>query len=463
MKRAFLVVAALVAAMQFSPAGAAQLLGASSGQVQLTFAPVVKRVAPAVVNVYARTVVETPMNPLFADPFFQRFFGASPEMRQRVQQSLGSGVIVRADGVILTNNHVVEGGQDIVVALSDRREFKAKVLLADSHTDLAVLKIDTRGERLPTVQFGDSDHLQVGDIVLAIGDPFGVGQTVTMGIVSALARTQVSASDYQFFIQTDAAINPGNSGGALVTTDGRLAGINTAIYSRTGKSIGIGFAIPANLARRVVEGALGGGVKLPWFGADGQAVTGDIAQTMGLSRPGGVLLKYVYPGGPAARAGLKTGDVVLSVDGIDVEDMQALNYRVATHRAGDTVKARVVGGGPARDVSVTLGLPPEVPPRMLTLIGGRNPLTGARVENLSPAVAVDLDMAFSAKGVVVVSTSTNSLAGNYGFQAGDIVRTVNGVEIHSVGELIHALNAAGGHWDLVVDRGGQRLTLNVDG
>ena len=182
MKRAFLVVAALVAAMQFSPAGAAQLLGASSGQVQLTFAPVVKRVAPAVVNVYARTVVETPMNPLFADPFFQRFFGASPEMRQRVQQSLGSGVIVRADGVILTNNHVVEGGQDIVVALSDRREFKAKVLLADSHTDLAVLKIDTRGERLPTVQFGDSDHLQVGDIVLAIGDPFGVGQTVTMGI-----------------------------------------------------------------------------------------------------------------------------------------------------------------------------------------------------------------------------------------------------------------------------------------
>ena len=208
---------------------------------------------------------------------------------------------------------------------------------------------------------------------------------------------------------------------------------------------------------------MGGGVKLPWFGADGQAVTGDIAQTMGLSRPGGVLLKYVYPGGPAARAGLKTGDVVLSVDGIDVEDMQALNYRVATHRAGDTVKARVVGGGPARDVSVTLGLPPEVPPRMLTLIGGRNPLTGARVENLSPAVAVDLDMAFSAKGVVVVSTSANSLAGNYGFQAGDIVRTVNGVEIHSVGELIHALNAAGGHWDLVVDRGGQRLTLNVDG
>jgi Do/DeqQ family serine protease len=464
MKRALLAVAAFVA-LQIGPAAAAQLGVApqSPGQVQLTFAPVVKRVAPAVVNVYARSVVETPMNPLFADPLFQRFFGASPELRQRVQQSLGSGVIVRADGVILTNNHVVEGGQDIVVALSDRREFKAKVLLADSHTDLAVLKIDTKGERLPVVEFGDSDRLQVGDLVLAIGDPFGVGQTVTMGIVSALARTQVSASDYQFFIQTDAAINPGNSGGALVTTDGKLAGINTAIYSRTGGSIGIGFAIPADLAHRVVEGALGGGIKLPWFGADGQAVTGDIAQTMGLSRPGGVLLKDVYPDGPAARAGLKTGDVVLSVDGTDVEDMQALNYRIATHRAGETVKAQVVGGGPVRDVAVTLALPPENPPRALTAIGGRNPLTGAKVENLSPAAAVDLDMAFSAKGVVIVATSANSFAGNYGFQTGDIVRSVNGADIHSVAELVHALDAAGGHWALVVDRGGQRLTLNVDG
>src|SRR5271156_3097533 len=270
MKRFF--AAALVAAAFAGPAVAAQV-PQSSAQVQLTFAPIVKRVAPAVVNVYARSTVETPMNPLFADPFFQRFFGASPEFRQRVQQSLGSGVIVRADGVILTNNHVVEGGQDIVVALSDRREFKAKVLRADSHTDLAVLKIDTKGERLPTVEFGDSDRLQVGDLVLAIGDPFGVGQTVTMGIVSALARTQISASDYQFFIQTDAAINPGNSGGALVTTDGKLAGINTAIYSRTGESIGIGFAIPANLARRVVEGVEGGpmtgnmgSVKLAWVG-----------------------------------------------------------------------------------------------------------------------------------------------------------------------------------------------------
>jgi len=452
--------ALIVAGLATANASAAQV-PQSPAQVQLTFAPIVKRVAPAVVNVYARSVVETPMNPLFADPFFQRFFGASPEFRQRVQQSLGSGVIVRADGVILTNNHVVEGGQDIVVALADRREFKAKVLLSDSHTDLAVLKIDTRGEHLPTVEFGDSDHLQVGDLVLAIGDPFGVGQTVTMGIVSALARTQVSASDYQFFIQTDAAINPGNSGGALVTADGRLAGINTAIYSRSGGSIGIGFAIPANLARRVVEGALSGGIKLPWFGADGQAVTGEIAQTIGLGRPGGVLLKNVYPGGPAANAGLKAGDVVLNIDGVDIEDMQALNYRIATHKAGDVVKAHVTGGGPARDVTVKLALPPENPPRDATQVAGRNPMTGAKIENLSPAAALDMQMAISARGVVVVSTAANTPASSYGFQAGDVVRSVNGAEIHSVGELVRALNAAGGHWDMIVERGGQRLTLNV--
>ncbi len=432
-------------------------------QVQLTFAPVVKRVAPAVVNVYSQSVVQTAVNPLFADPLFQRFFGATPELRQRVQQSLGSGVIIRADGVIVTNNHVVQGGQNIVVALSDHREFKAKVLLADSRTDLAVLKIDTKGERLPTIEFGDSDRLEVGDIVLAIGDPFGVGQTVTMGIVSALARTQIGASDYQFFIQTDAAINPGNSGGALVTADGKLAGINTAIYSRTGEYAGIGFATPANLVRRVVEGALGGGVKLPWIGADGQPVTAQIAQAMDLSRPQGVLLKSIYPGGPAAQAGLKAGEVILQIDGVEVDDMQGLNYRIATHRPGDVVKARVASGHATREVSLTVALPPENPPRQLTTISGRNPLTGARVENLSPAVAADLQLEFSAHGVVIVSTSGGTPSGSYGFQPGDIVRSINGAEIHSVGELERALANAAGRWDMVVDRGNQQLTLSVGG
>ncbi len=435
----------------------------SMGQVQLTFAPVVKRVTPAVVNVYTRTVVQQQVNPLFNDPFFQRFFGVNPQMRDRVQQSLGSGVIVRADGLIVTNNHVVEGAQDIVVALSDKREFKAKVVQADSRVDLAVLKIDTKGEKLATVAFADSDKVQVGDLVLAVGDPFGVGQTVTMGIVSALARTQVSASDYQFFIQTDAAINPGNSGGALVTTDGRLAGINTAIYSRSGGSIGIGFAIPANLVRRFVDGASsGGGGKLTWFGADGQPVTGDIARSLGVP-PGGVLLKSVYPGGPAANAGLKVGDVVLAIDGFAVDDMQSLNYRIAVHKAGDAPSVKLRSGGQVREAAVKLDVPPQTMPRNATTIGGRNPLTGAKVENLSPASALDLRLDPGAAGVAIVSVTPGTPAGGYGFQPGDIVRAVNGEKVDTVGELIKLLQAANGRWDLVIDRGGQQMRLDVRG
>ena len=449
-----------------SPAAAAVPTGRvphAMSEVQLTFAPVVRRVAPAVVNVYSRSVVQAPaMNPFFGDPFFQQFFG-TPQMRQRVQQSLGSGVIVRADGLILTNNHVIQGGQDVVVALSDKREFKAKVVLADARTDLALLKIDAHSEKLPTVEFGDSDRLQVGDLVLAIGDPFGVGQTVTMGIVSALARTEVSASNYQFFIQTDAAINPGNSGGALVTTDGKLAGINTAIFSRSGGNIGIGFAIPANLARRVVEGATTGGVKLPWIGADGQSVTGEIAASLGLSRPQGVVLKSIYPGGPAAKAGLKTGDVILSVDGAEVGDMQSLNYRIATRKPGDKARLSVSSNRHARDVGVVLALPPGSAARDASTIGGRNPLTGARVESLSPAVALDLQLDLMANGVVIRAVSGNTPAAGYGLQPGDVVRSVNGQAITGVGQLKHVLDAAGGHWDMVIDRGGQRMNLRVDG
>ena len=274
-----------------------------------------------------------------------------------------------------------------------------------------MLKIDTKGEQLPVVPFADSDRLQVGDLVLAIGDPFGVGQTVTMGIVSALARTQVSASDYQFFIQTDAAINPGNSGGALVTTDGKLAGINTAIYSRSGGNVGIGFAIPANLVRRVVEGVEGGqGVKLAWVGATGQSVTSDIAASLGLAKPGGVLIKDLYPSGPLANAGVKSGEVVASVNGENVDDMQSLNYRIATHRAGEVVKLHVESGKAARDINVTLALPPEDPPLEAQTVSGRNPLGGAKIENLSPAAAVDLQMDLLTKVVVITCVTANSYA-----------------------------------------------------
>ena len=425
----------------------------SPAQVQLSFAPVVSKVAPAVVNVYSRRVVRQSVN-----PFFQQFFGASPN-RSRVEQSLGSGVIVRADGIIVTNNHVIEGGQDIQVSLPDRREFEAKVVLTDPRTDLAVLRIDTKGENLPALQFGDSDKLQVGDLVLAIGDPFGVGQTVTSGIVSALARSNGGASDYQFFIQTDAAINPGNSGGALVTMDGRLIGINSSIYSSSGGNIGIGFAIPSNMTRVVVDGALGGGIKRPWLGADGQAVTAEIARGLGLARPEGVLISQIYPGSPAAQAGLAKGDVLLSVDGFAIGDSNALRYRIVTHRAGDSAAVRYLRAGAARDASVRIALPPDAG-REEGVVAGQNPMQGARIANITPALADEMQIDMMAKGVVVMAVAGASQAARFGFKQGDIIRQVNGERIASVDQLRRALGEAG-QWSMAIQRGDRVMQLAV--
>jgi len=454
MKMRILVSAAVfLAALLGSAEAQERAVPQSAAQVQLSFAPVVSKVAPAVVNVYSRRVVRQAVN-----PFFQQFFGGSP-MRSRVEQSLGSGVIVRSEGIIVTNNHVIEGGQDIQVALPDRREFEAKVILADPRTDLAVLRIDTKGERLPALQFGDSDKLQVGDLVLAIGDPFGVGQTVTSGIVSALARSTGGASDYQFFIQTDAAINPGNSGGALVTLDGRLIGINTSIYSQSGGNVGIGFAIPSNMTRVVVDGALGGGIKRPWLGADGQGVTSEIAKSLGLARPEGVVLSQVYPGGPAAQAGLVKGDVLVSVDGFTVTDSNALRYRVVTHRPGDTAAIRYWRNGAMRDASIRIALPPDAG-REEGVIAGANPMQGARVANLTPALADEMQMDMMARGVVVTGVAGNSQAARFGFREGDIVRQINGERIASVARLRRALTGSD-EWQMAIQRGDQVLQLAV--
>ena len=451
--RVLVAVAAFVAALSGFAEAQERAVPQSSAQVQLSFAPVVSKVAPAVVNVYARRVVRQAVN-----PFFQQFFGGSP-MRSRVEQSLGSGVIVRPEGIIVTNNHVIEGGQDIQVALPDRREFEAKVILADPRTDLAVLRIDTKGERLPALQFGDSDKLQVGDLVLAIGDPFGVGQTVTSGIVSALARSNGGASDYQFFIQTDAAINPGNSGGALVTMDGRLAGINSSIYSQSGGNIGIGFAIPSNMTRVVVDGALGGGIKRPWIGADGQGVTSDIAKSLGLPRPEGVLLSQVYPGSPAAQAGLAKGDVLVSVDGFTVSDSNSLRYRVVTRRAGDTAAIRYWRNGAMRDAAIKIALPPDTG-REEGVIDGQNPMQGARVANITPALADEMQMDMMARGVVVTGVAGNSQAVRFGFREGDVIRQINGERIASVAQLRRVLTGTD-EWQMAIQRGDQVLQLAV--
>src|SRR5213082_2458161 len=314
----------------------------SSAEVRLSYAPIVQRVQPAVVNVYAAKVVRD-RNPLLDDPIFRRFFGVPGQQPEQMQRSLGSGVMVDPSGLVVTNVHVIEGADQVKVSLSDKREFEAEIVLKDSRSDLAVLRLKDSHEKFPTLDFANSDELQVGDVVLAIGNPFGVGQTVTHGIISALARTQVGITDYQFFIQTDAAINPGNSGGALVDMSGKLAGINTAIYSRSGGSQGIGFAIPSNMVRVVVASAKNGGkaVKRPWLGARLQAVTPEIAETLGLRLPSGALVANVVPSSPAARAGLKPSDLVVAIDGQPIEDPNAFDYRFATRPLGGSAQVDV--------------------------------------------------------------------------------------------------------------------------
>jgi Do/DeqQ family serine protease len=384
--------------------------------------------------------------------------------QNRVEGSLGSGVIVRADGLIVTNNHVIEGGQQLNVVLADRREFPARVVLADPRSDLAVLQIAVKGERLPVLPIADREDVQVGDLVLAIGDPFGVGQTVTNGIVSALARTDVGASDFSFFIQTDASINPGNSGGPLVDMDGNLIGINTLIYSRTGSSTGIGFAIPAAMVRRVVESASGGGrsVNRPWLGARTQGLTPEMARSLGLDRPLGALLAEVYAGGPAARAGLKQGDLILAADGQPVQDEGVLNYRVATHKPGETIQLTVKVGRGQRMVEVRLETPPGAGSRDDRILAGRQPLSGATVVTLSPAVADEYGLDPGLSGVMIVKLA-DGFAARQGFQPGDIIRQVNGHVITSAAGLAAALaNPQGGGWRVTVERKGQRITADFE-
>ncbi len=437
----------------------------SVAAMQLSFAPVVKTTAPAVVNVYAKRVVAKRDLGLMADPFFRRFFGDDGSFgrpRERVQNSLGSGVIVSPQGLIVTNNLVVAGGTDIRVALADKREFEAKLLLTDERTDLAVLKIEVEDEALPVLPLGDSDSLEVGDLVLAIGNPFGVGQTVTTGIVSALARTQVGISDYQFFIQTDAAINPGNSGGALVNMAGELVGINTAIFSRSGGSIGIGFAIPVNMVKTVVQSAeTGEAVKRPWLGVELQDVTQEIADSLGLARPEGALIVSLHPDSPLAKAGLQRGDVVLALEGRPVENAQELGYRAATSAIGSRQIIEYQRGGKRTETSIALSAAPETTDRDETLIEGQSPLAGMVAANLSPAVADELGLKADATGVAVAAIKGGP-AQRF-LRKGDVILEVNGTSIVNVSTLREALSANDGYWRIAVNRGGRILKLAVGG
>jgi Do/DeqQ family serine protease len=461
--------AALFAAVAFGLAAApafAQVVERkvpTEPELRLSYAPVVKRVAPAVVNVYAAKVVRT-QNPLFDDPIFRRFFGVPGGGMSQIQRSLGSGVIVDPRGLVVTNVHVIAGADEIKVALNDKREFEAKVVLKDPRSDLAVLRIKDGDARFPYLTFANSDALQVGDVVIAIGNPFGVGQTVTHGIVSALARTDVGTSDYQFFIQTDAAINPGNSGGALVDLDGRLVGINSAIFSRSGGWQGIGFAIPSNMVRVVVASAERGGktVQRPWLGAKLQAVTPDIADSLGLSRPVGALITSVLRDSPAAQAGLKPGDLILSIDGQSVDDPTAFDFRFATKPLGGTAELGLRRNGQAMTVKVALRTAPEYPLDEIT-IRDRSPFSGAKIANLSPALADELQLENADHGVVILDVDRGSYASNIGFRRGDIIEQVNNQRIDKTGDLARVASEPNRTWRIILRRGGRQITAVFSG
>jgi Do/DeqQ family serine protease len=456
----------LIAALFLTTADAqtaAKIVPQSPAEVHLSFAPVVKKAQPAVVNVYASRVERRQSNALFDDPIFQRFFGGQGA-DQRTAQSLGSGVIVDPSGLVVTNNHVIEGMTDVKVALSDHREFQAQIVLRDPRSDLAVLKIKG-AENFPVLELGDSDAIEVGDFVIAIGDPFGVGQTVTQGIVSALARTQISSSDYGFFIQTDAAINPGNSGGALVDLNARLVGINSAIYSRSGGSMGIGFAIPVNMVKSVIAAAKGGGtaVKRPWLGASLQSVTKDIAESLGLDRPVGALVSRVVEGGPAEQAGLKRGDVITAIDSQLVEDGQAVGFRLGARPLGGAAALSVLRGGKTIQLSLHLTAAPETPARDAIRIKSRSPFEGATVMNISPALIEEMSIENARDGVIVAEVADGSTAAEVGVQKGDIVLAVNGEKILTTRDLEKASGARVRYWDLTIARGGEVINSRIGG
>ena len=461
MRRFFVILCAMAWLVQ--GAWAESKIPGSKAEIQLSFAPVVKRTAPAVVNVYAQHVERQAQGGLMDDPFFRRFFGDDSfgQPQERVANSLGSGVIVDGTGYIVTNNHVIKDATDIRIALSDKREFEAKLLLADEKSDLAVLKIDAGDESLPALSFADSDELEVGDLVLAIGNPFGVGQTVTSGIVSALARTQVGVTDYQFFIQTDAAINPGNSGGALVNMNGELVGINTAIYSRSGGSIGIGFSIPSSMVETVVQQARGGSstIKRPWLGVELQDVTADLAESLDLARPEGTLVSKLHPKSPLLLAGIRRGDVLLAIDGKAVESSREFGFRIGTAPIGETRIIDYRRGSQNLVARIKLIAAPETVPRDETSLPEGTPFEGVSVANLSPAVAEELGMAADALGVVI--TKVGDGPATQFFQKGDNIAIVNGVAINSVADLRKLLQKPQPGWIIGLIRNGQKLRLSI--
>ncbi|MEM8774710.1 MAG: Do family serine endopeptidase [Pseudomonadota bacterium] len=433
----------------------------SQAEISIGFVPVVQKAAPAVVNIYARRVVNGQASLFRNDPFFRDFFRNFGSTRPRVQNSLGSGVILSDDGIVVSNFHVVGGATDIRVVLNDQREFSAKLLLSDQESDLAILKLED-AEAMPALTLRDSDTVQVGELVLAIGNPFGVGQTVTSGIVSGLARSGSAAGGGRgYFIQTDAPINPGNSGGALVDINGHLIGINTRILSRSGGSNGIGFAIPAALVEQFVAQARENKSRFerPWAGISAQPVTSDVAEGLGIKGPGGIIITQIHPASPFAEAGFKTGDVIAEVDGAAVNTASEMVFRMAIAGLGEETKIRRLREGIDEQVTLKLGLPPEDPPRATQKMSEGTQLPGLEISTINPAVISELGLPFNAEGVVVVDPGAK--AARAGLRKGDILHEVNGESALNPATVEKALMRTSRWLWLEVQRGKRRSSLRL--
>ncbi len=430
----------------------------SRAEIGLSFVPVVKQATPAVVNIYARRIVQARRSPFQDDPFFGELFRDFGNARPRVQNSLGSGVIVSADGYVVSNYHVVGQADDIRVVLNDRREYTARVLIGDEASDLAILKIDAVD--MPYLPLRDSGTVEVGELVLAIGNPFGVGQTVSSGIVSGLARSGTATGNGRgYFIQTDAPINPGNSGGALIDIAGRMIGINTSILTRSGGSNGIGFAIPAALVAAFLEQARDGktAFERPWAGALGQPVDADLSEGLGMLRPEGVIITALHRASPLAEAGLAVGDVVIEVAGQPVNTPEEMLFHMSVQGLGETVEMVYLHEAARVQADVTLIAPPDDPPRDTHVLGNREVLGGLEVARINPAVTAELGLPLNKDGIVVMTPGR--LGQRVGLRPGDIIRRVDRIVLETPADLGPALLQAAPNVLLDVERGGRRVIL----
>lgn len=437
----------------------------ASEQFIFSFAPVAKQVSPAVVNIYALSLQQQKnFSPLLDDPIFRHFLGddvVSGGSPTRIQRSLGSGVIVRPNGVIITNNHVIKNADKIKVVMHDGREYEATVVSREDRTDLAALKLINSPNNLPYLKLHDADSLEVGDIVLAVGNPFGLGQTVTSGIVSALARTQVGANDFRSYIQIDASINPGNSGGALVDLKGRLVGINTAILSKSGGSIGIGFAIPSNLVAPVLESVdHGGKVVRAWAGVAVARITKQLSAQLEQEHPVGVVVSEIFPKGPADLANIEVGDVIISVDGQEINSAQNFNFRVVTRPVGHKAIFQIIKKGrkTPEDVLVVMMTPPGEDSKQIRLTG-RHPLSGATIATITPYLANQLGLGIVENGVVVIRVEQDAVAKRLGLLPGDIIQNFNGGPVTNTEDLVRRLTRERGSWRIKIKRANQTYDI----